>query len=81
MAAVGHADQEKVYWTDLSRIQRANLDGSEVEELVSDAGFAGSISLDRAAGKMYWAAGSPGSIWRKASVWCRYAKSRPTPAT
>ncbi|OHB70888.1 MAG: hypothetical protein A2V70_02470 [Planctomycetes bacterium RBG_13_63_9] len=36
-------------------IRRANLDGSQIETLVSDLpGFATAIALDVAAGKMYW---------------------------
>jgi len=48
----------KMYWADQTagRIQRANLDGSNVETLLS--GFAGGalkgIEIDPAAGKMYW---------------------------
>ncbi len=49
--------QNKMYWTDFStaKIQRANLDGSSVEDLVTtglSAPFG--IALDVAAGKMYW---------------------------
>ena len=47
----------KMYWTDwvTHKIQRANLDGSNVETLV-DAGLRSpfGIALDVAAGKMYW---------------------------
>ena len=48
---------EKMYWVDIEteKIQRANLDGSQVEDLVVaglDAPI--SIALDVAAGKMYW---------------------------
>ena len=47
----------KMYWTDRGNewIQRANLDGSEVEGLVTsglDSPYG--IALDVAAGKMYW---------------------------
>ena len=46
-----------IYWTDLDtdKIQRANLDGSNVEDLVT-TGLAGpsGIALDVAGGKMYW---------------------------
>ncbi len=48
----------KLYWTDSTagRIQRADLDGSQVETLLS--GFTGGglreIKLDTASGKMYW---------------------------
>ena len=46
----------KMYWT-AGKIQRANLDGSGVEDLVpwtSDLGLRRCIALDTAGGKMYW---------------------------
>ena len=48
----------KLYWTDwgTDKIQRADLDGSNVEDLVSDAGLNGpdGLALDVSGGKMYW---------------------------
>ncbi len=48
----------KLYWTDwgTNKIQRANLDGSGVEDLVSGAGLDGpdGLALDMAGSKMYW---------------------------
>ncbi len=47
----------KMYWTDSlpGKIQRANLDGSGVEDLVtSGLGRPGGLALDPGAGKMYW---------------------------
>ena len=48
---------EKMYWTtsEPSRIQRANLDGSAVEDLIT-TGLLNpwAIALDVASGKMYW---------------------------
>ena len=48
----------KMYWTDwgTDKIQRANLDGSNVEDLVSGAGLDGpdGLTLDKAGGKIYW---------------------------
>ena len=47
----------KMYWTDTStaKIQRANLDGSGVEDLVtSGLSFPLGLALDVGAGKMYW---------------------------
>ena len=53
--AVDHV-AAKIYWADvnLARIQRANLDGTDVENVV--AGLAGPhyLALDIDAGKMYW---------------------------
>ena len=47
----------KIYWTDrgLDRIHRANLNGTNVEELVTGLSNPVGIALDPAAGKMYWA--------------------------
>ena len=47
----------KMYWTDYAtdKIQRANLDGSGVEDLVtSGLDWPVGIALDLAGGKMYW---------------------------
>ncbi|RKU07854.1 hypothetical protein C6501_17215, partial [Candidatus Poribacteria bacterium] len=47
----------KMYWTDsgTDKIQRANLDGSNVEDLVTQGlDIPGDIALDVAGGKMYW---------------------------
>jgi sugar lactone lactonase YvrE len=48
--------QNKIYWTDegTNKIQRANLDGSSVEDLVTGLVVPVGIALDLAAGKMYW---------------------------
>ena len=45
-----------MYWTDARarKIQRANLDGSNVEDLVTGLGEPRGIALDSALGKMYW---------------------------
>ena len=46
----------KMYWTDVDtdKIQRANLDGSNVEDLVTGLSDPFGIALDVAKGKMYW---------------------------
>ena len=48
----------KLYWTDwgTGKIQRADLDGSNVEDLVSGTGLNGpdGLALDLSGGKMYW---------------------------
>ena len=46
----------KMYWTDslTDNVQRANLDGSAVEDLVSGLSSPLGIALDVAGGKMYW---------------------------
>ena len=49
----------KLYWSDwgTDKIQRADLDGSNVEDLISGAGLDRpyGLSLDSAGGKIYWA--------------------------
>ena len=62
-----------LYWTEYGtnadRIQRANLDGSNVQPLIANLGHSGSIALDLTGGKMYWtdfgvAGSSPGKVRR-----------------
>ena len=45
-----------MYWTDTEtdKIQRANLDGSNIEDLVTGLGRPPVIALDLSGGKMYW---------------------------
>lgn len=45
----------KVYWTEDGEILRADLDGSDMEVLVSGLGIVLDLELDRNGGKMYWA--------------------------
>ena len=57
--AAGKVYWTEVYWTEAgqlreSKIQRANLDGSQVEDLLVEDSFINDIALDVAAGKMYW---------------------------
>ncbi len=46
----------KIYWTDqdTGKIQRANLDGSNVEDLITGLVVPDGIALDGGRGKMYW---------------------------
>ena len=44
----------QMYWTSAGRIQRANLDGSNIEDLVTGLDWARDLALDVAGGKMYW---------------------------
>ena len=57
--------RKKIYWINqmLNRIQRANLDGSEVEDIVTWA-FSNSLILDRSRGKIYWTDYSESKIRR-----------------
>ena len=53
----GNSGAGKMYWTDseTDKIQRANLDGSGVEDLVTlGLSFPRVLALDLGAGKMYW---------------------------
>ena len=53
----GDTDLPQIYWTDRGswKIQRANLDGTNVQDLVTTGlGLPGGIALDMAGGKMYW---------------------------
>ena len=52
--------QSKLYWVGGDKVQRANLDGSQVELLVSQAesNSAGYIAVDTRNGKVYWLARS-----------------------
>ena len=58
----------KLYWSDwgTDKIQRADLDGSSVEDLVSGAGLNGpdGLSLDLTGGKIYWADAGTNRIQR-----------------
>ncbi len=57
----------KMYWTDFGtgKIHRANLDGSNIEDLVTEAlGWPEGIALDILAGKMYWTTHNRGKIQR-----------------
>ncbi|GAG15570.1 unnamed protein product, partial [marine sediment metagenome] len=58
----------KMYWSDFDdqAIYRADLDGFNVEELLTGVGCYGGLALDPAGGKMYWTQTdfSSGSIQR-----------------
>ena len=50
--------RSQMYWTSAGRIQRANLDGSNIEDLVAGLGSARDLALDVAGGKIYWMTGA-----------------------
>ena len=56
----------KMYWTadGPNKIQRANLDGTEMEDLVTGLSGPRGLALDLGAGKMYWTAYWAGKIQR-----------------
>ena len=60
------SDADKIYWTDAyaSKIQRANLDGSDPEDLITDTRTAYALALDIENGKMYWSNTVTGKIQR-----------------
>ena len=53
----------KIYWTSSDRIQRANRDGSHVENLVTFGSPRG-LALDMQGGRMYWTDQGARKIWR-----------------
>ena len=60
----------KLYWTDTGEngvqwIRRANLDGSEVETIVSMNGSSpGGLAISDGSGEIYWTDRETGEIWR-----------------
>lgn len=60
------ADAGKIYWTDIyaNKIQRANLDGSEPEDLITDIRSPYALALDLHDRKMYWSNTVTGKIHR-----------------
>lgn len=56
LSSASTAEAKKIYWTDSgnSVIQRAEIDGSNVETIVDVVQQPFGIALDTAAGKMYW---------------------------
>ncbi|MFC1980245.1 hypothetical protein ACFLVS_05310 [Chloroflexota bacterium] len=65
-SVVAAAQGSKMYWTDSAtdKIQRANLDGSNVDDLVTGLGNPRGIALDIAGGKMYWTDSGTNKIQR-----------------
>lgn len=59
-------EADKIYWTDASgrKIQRANLDGSNAEDLVTETHMAYGLALDLSARQMYWTNTVTGKIQR-----------------
>ena len=70
-------DEGKIYWTDAGsvgvfgdkipgtgKVQRANLDGSNIETLVTELETPVGIALDVGGGKMYWTDAGTGNVQR-----------------
>ena len=57
---------QRVYWTDYrtGKIQRANLDGTQIQDIVTGLWGPYDIALDIGRGKMYWTEQSSGIIRR-----------------
>jgi sugar lactone lactonase YvrE len=57
--ALAHAQASQMYWTNETKISRANPDGTAVQNLIT-IGLSDPLSLaiDQAGGKMYWTDGS-----------------------
>ena len=64
--ATASGEATKMYWTDMAvfKIQRADPNGSNVEDLVSNVENPIALVLDVAAGKMYWADDTSDKIQR-----------------
>ncbi len=60
------SDTSKIYWTDIlaSKIQRANLDGSDPEDIITDMRTAYALALDLHDEMMYWSNTVTGKIFR-----------------
>ena len=58
--------EAKIYWTDQGtrRIRRAELDGTEVEDLVTGLGNPVGLAMDVGEGKIYWTDASEDKIQR-----------------
>ena len=48
------SQMSQMYWTSAGRIQRANLDGSNIEDLVTGLDSPRRLALDVVGGKIYW---------------------------
>ena len=60
----GSTRATKMYWAEDwgGKIRRADLDGSNVEDLVTGLGQPIALALDMAGGKMYWTQEEPGKV-------------------
>lgn len=56
----------RIYWTpcESSTIRRANLDGTEAEDILVSQGEVGKLAIDHKGGKIYWSEPSEGTIRR-----------------
>jgi DNA-binding beta-propeller fold protein YncE len=54
----------KIYWGELfeGRVRRANLDGSDVEDLATGQWLGGGVEVDPVAGVLYWSAWGSGLV-------------------
>ncbi len=54
----------KIYWTEKGKIRRANLDGSNVEDILTELELPKDIALDLQNRKMYWVNFRPPKVYR-----------------
>jgi DNA-binding beta-propeller fold protein YncE len=56
----------KIYWADqhAGKIQRSNLDGTDVEDIITSLSQPSGIAVDLSGGKLYWTARGSGAIQR-----------------
>jgi hypothetical protein len=57
----------KMYWTEIDRIRRANLDGSGAENVISNLGTCFSLSYDSVHNKLYYVGYEDGT-WNKGGI-------------
>lgn len=62
---------EKMYWAEREqqkgvggKIRRANLDGSNIEDLIGSGRNTSALELDLVGRKMYWTSNHEGEVWR-----------------
>ena len=63
--SIGYAQgRGKIYWTESGKIRRANLDGSNVEDILTELESPTDIVLDLHDHKMYWVSFGPSKVYR-----------------
>lgn len=62
---IGYAQgRPKIYWTESDKIRRANLDGTNVEDVITELGSPSDIALDTLNQNIYWVNFDPPRIYR-----------------
>ena len=60
--------KSKIYWTETGRIKRANLDGSEIEDVLTETFSTRDLALDLRNRKIYWTEGPTAAKIRRATL-------------